>query len=87
MTSLQRRRCELATLIILIIPACECLPWAQPKLEYGLCRGEKTPHCSQGTQGRGQRRVCQGTFERPQVCLGITVEDARSLKKETAVEP
>lgn len=48
---LQRRRCELATLIILILPACECLPWAQPKLGYGLHRGGKNASLLSGDPG------------------------------------
>ena len=70
LTSLQRRRCELATFIILIIPACEFLPWAQPKLGYGLCRGEKNATLLSGDLGRRAEEGVPGNLRKTTGVLG-----------------
>ena len=68
--SLQRRRCELATLVILIIPACECLPWAQPKLGSGLCRGGKNATLLSGDPGTGAEKGVPGNLRKTTGVLG-----------------
>lgn len=77
--------------LCLILQACECFPWAQPKL--GCYRkGEKRDPAVRGPGGGGEhtrrapRILREGTFERPLGCLSIIVAETQTLKKKIAVE-